>query len=93
MKSSHIHETTLDFGCLGEQDVEVKYNYYPGRAARMYMPNGDPGYPEDPAEVEILSVTTNLGTLTEIEILDFLTLVDLESLQTEIEENHLEDQE
>lgn len=44
--------TTLDFGCLGERDVEVTGIYTPGTPAVMYLRNGDPGYPEEPAEFE-----------------------------------------
>jgi hypothetical protein len=47
---------TLDFGCLGEHEVQADYSYSPGRPGKMYMPNGDPGYPEEPAEIEILNV-------------------------------------
>ena len=36
--------------------VRVHANYSAGRPMRMYMPNGDPGYPEDPAEMEITKV-------------------------------------
>jgi len=31
----------------------VSYSYSPGRPAVMYLRNGDPGYPADPAEIEI----------------------------------------
>ena len=48
---------TLDLGIFGEQDVDVSYTYSAGRPAVMYLRNGDPGYPEEPAEIEILSVT------------------------------------
>ena len=47
----------FDFGILGEKEVEVKYQYSPGTPDVMYLPNGDPGYPGDPAELEILDVT------------------------------------
>ena len=40
-----------------EYDVDVTYSYSPRIPGRMYLGNGDPGYPEEPAEVEILSVT------------------------------------
>jgi hypothetical protein len=46
---------TLDLGILGEHDVKFLVNYLPATRDVMYMPNGDPGYPGDPAEVEILS--------------------------------------
>lgn len=48
---------TFDFGILGEREVEVTYKYSPGTPDVMYLPNGDPGYPGDPAELEILDVT------------------------------------
>lgn len=35
--------------------VEVEFIYHPGRPERWYLNNGDPGYPADPPEVEILS--------------------------------------
>jgi hypothetical protein len=38
-----------------EFDVEVTYSYSPAIPGVMYLRNGDPGYPEEPAEVEILS--------------------------------------
>ena len=45
--------TTLDFGCLGEQEVEVTGSYSPGSPAVMYLRNGDPGYPAEPPEFEL----------------------------------------
>lgn len=35
--------------------LEVEYTYFPGTPDVMYLPNGDPGYPGDPAETEITS--------------------------------------
>lgn len=35
---------------------EVEFNATPGSPGRMYLANGDPGYPEEPAEIEILSI-------------------------------------
>ena len=35
---------------------EVEFDYSPFRPGRMYMPNGDPGYPDEPAEMEITSI-------------------------------------
>jgi len=48
---------TLDAGELGEFEVEVHFTYSPGTPGRMYMPNGDPGYPDEPAEFEVVGVT------------------------------------
>jgi len=76
---------TLDFGVLGEQDVEVSYAYSPGRPGRMYMPNGDPGYPDEPAEVEILSVP-----LFSMDTLPHLSEPAFDSLLDTIINNHSE---
>ena len=39
-----------------ERNCRVQYTYSAVRPAVMYLRNGDPGYPEEPAEVEIWSV-------------------------------------
>ncbi len=74
---------TLDFGVLGERDVEVSYSYSPGRPGRMYMRNGDPGYPDEPAEVEILLVNF-LG----LDVLEDLPEPAFDSLLDTISNNH-----
>lgn len=35
----------------------VEYTYYPGTRDVLYLRNGDPGYPGDPAECEIIKVS------------------------------------
>jgi len=35
-------------------EVEVEVDYYPGDPGRRYMPNGDPGYPPEPAEIDLV---------------------------------------
>lgn len=47
----------VDLGLLGERTVCVEYTYSRGRPGRMYMPNGDPGYPDEPPECDIDKVT------------------------------------
>ena len=44
-----------------EIEVEAAFAYYPGCEMRMYLPNGDPGYPEEPAEAELQSAFIGLG--------------------------------
>ena len=44
---------TLAIGDL-EIDFVAHYAYSPGRPAVRYLRNGDPGYPEEPAEIEIV---------------------------------------
>ena len=34
-------------------EVEVVFYYSPAVRGRQYMPNGDPGYEDEPAELEI----------------------------------------
>ncbi len=74
---------TLDFGNLGEHEVQVDYTYSPGRPGKMYMPNGDPGYPDEPAEVEILNVW-----LYELDVLQYLSDSPFDSLLDTISNNH-----
>lgn len=53
------YETTLTFTsdeCSEDREVVCSYTYSPGRPGCNYLPNGDPGYPPEPAEVEIYSV-------------------------------------
>ena len=44
-----------------EIEVEAAFAYYPGCEMRMYRPNGDPGYPAEPAEAELQSAFIGLG--------------------------------
>lgn len=43
----------------GEVDAIVHAKFHEGRPGRNYMPNGDPGYPDDPPEVEVIAVMYN----------------------------------
>jgi hypothetical protein len=46
-------------GLVYSQDdcqVEVEVDYIAGSPGRQYMPNGDPGYPDEPGEMEIISI-------------------------------------
>jgi hypothetical protein len=47
-------ETTVTLGPL--EDMRVRFWYSPGRPGRMYLSNGDPGYPDEPAELAIEEV-------------------------------------
>ena len=49
----HSQEVTLPFT---DTQVEVFFYYTPGCPAKMYLANGDPGYPEEYAEVELDSI-------------------------------------
>ena len=45
-----------------EPEVEITYTYRPGTPDVRYLPNGDPGYPGDPPEVNIFSITRDDDT-------------------------------
>jgi hypothetical protein len=62
----------LDLGVLGERDVEVCFDYYPGTPDVMYLSNGDPGYPGDPDEANITSVTLYLEGGTKYNMLPLI---------------------
>ncbi len=57
MKSVNLTmPTTID-----DRDATVDFNYSPAIPAVMYLRNGDPGYPEEPAEVEVTEIRLGDG--------------------------------
>ena len=50
MKTSHMKAVLL------ELEVYVEFDYWPATPDVMYLPNGDPGYPGDPEELEVTKV-------------------------------------
>jgi hypothetical protein len=42
-------------------ELFVEFTYYAGAPGKMYLNNGDPGYPDEPSEIEIESVSTTRG--------------------------------
>lgn len=83
MNTTFSQTATLDFGNLGEHEVQVDYTYSAGRPGKMYMPNGDPGYPDEPAEAEILNVW-----LHGLDVLQYLTDNSYDNLLDTITSNH-----
>ena len=51
---------------LNDAELEVEFNYYKGKPERRYMSNGDPGYPEESPEIDILKVTWNNLDITKL---------------------------
>jgi len=39
-----------------DYEVDLKIRYCQGKPGRSYMPNGDPGYPDEPDEISIEEV-------------------------------------
>ena len=83
MNETFSQIVTLDFGVLGEHEISVDYTYNAGRPGKMYLRNGDPGYPDEPAEAEILNVW-----LYGRDVLQYLTDKSYDSLLDTITSNH-----
>ena len=83
MSATFSQTVTFDFGVLGEHEISVDYTYSAGRPGKMYLRNGDPGYPEEPAEVEIVNVW-----LYGICVLQYITDKSYDSLLDTITSNH-----
>ena len=43
----------------GEAEYTAHFDYSPGRPGKMYLRNGDPGYPDEPAELDITDLERN----------------------------------
>jgi hypothetical protein len=73
---SKEHRRTIE---KGGYELEVVYDYTPCRPGRMYLDNGDPGYPDDPPELDITAVYLNLPQV-QLNLKDILD--DLGALET-----------
>ena len=52
-----IYRMDIPFGIDGTDVIlDVEYTYTPRRPAVMYLRNGDPGYPEEPQEIEVQDI-------------------------------------
>lgn len=63
-------------------DFIVKYLYVEGHDGSWYLPNGDPGYPPEPPQVEITSI--KLFSEGQTELIDFVKDSFYEELETKI---------
>jgi hypothetical protein len=58
------HKITVWLEINGEEkEATVEFDYSPGRPGRWYLNNGDPGYPDEPAEIEVTKVVTDRAEL------------------------------
>ena len=48
-------ETVIDADNVAYPLISIEYSFLPGSPAVMYQRNGDPGWPADPDEIEMLS--------------------------------------
>lgn len=67
--SAHKFTTSIFSLRTGDVECEVCFDYSPGRPGVHTLRNGDPGYPDDPAELEITAVMVDgedvMGRLSE----------------------------
>ncbi len=54
-------QVVLDPGSQAPLAFNVKWDYYPGSPDVHTLPNGDPGCPGDPPELNILELTTDVS--------------------------------
>ncbi|MFA5165391.1 MAG: hypothetical protein WC481_07500 [Candidatus Omnitrophota bacterium] len=59
-------------------ELFVVFSFYPGSPGRMYLRNGDPGFPDEPSEIEIISVSTSKDSFDIFGILSDKSLEDIE---------------
>ena len=81
MTHLHIQEITLPFT---DAQVEVFFYYTPGRPAKMYLANGDPGWPEEYAEVEITRVVPVERGSCYCDIMSALSEETLDAIETKL---------
>ena len=67
----------------GTLRVYVNYKYYEGCKGCFTLHNGDPGYPPEPPEVEVLSIRTTDDAST-LDITNMLPIESLEAIQEEL---------
>ncbi len=72
----------------GDTELVVTGKYTPRVPGCMYLPNGDPGYPEEPAEFEIHEAT--IGDYDVMPLLECCWTKDGKHLLDEIEVECLE---
>ena len=73
-------EITLPFTDLA---VVVEYYYYEGCAGCNHMPNGDPGTPPEPPEVDLTRILVNNSCC----IMEALSEATLDAVETYLYEN------
>ncbi len=58
-------------------EVTIDAEFTPGQPGRKYMANGDPGYPDEPDEINILSVLDSNGKSYEPTLQELVRIQDL----------------
>lgn len=53
-------------------EVTAFFDYSPGRPGRNYMPNGDPGYPDEPPELDVFCIRLGTSEIDTQHLSDFI---------------------
>lgn len=69
-----------------ENECDVEFDYSPAIPGRMYMRNGDPGYPAEPEEFVITSIVAHYGKNERMEILGLLSEQAIEDAEEAVRE-------
>ena len=77
-------EISLNFGCLGELEVDVTGEYTPSTPDVHYLPNGDPGYPGDASEFDVTKAEWTYEH--KFDLKDMLDAEALEAIQEKADE-------
>ena len=86
------YECTLDSWINDGEPVTVTASYFPGKPGCNYLRNGDPGYPDEPAELVIVRVLDSGGNELELdeaaceELADRIAEDVADEYRTEVEE-------
>lgn len=57
----HWYRSGSTNGMDWEDEQTITFEFRAGRPAVMYLRNGDPGYPADPDELEVIKITPGAG--------------------------------
>lgn len=57
-------------------EVEVDYDFTPGRPGVWTLPNGDPGYPDDPDELDVEAIKIGGVDIYDILSQESINLID-----------------
>ena len=57
---------------VGGHALRVEYEYSPGRPGRMYLRNGDPGYPDEPPGFAATKIELRVGPHSFLDITDLI---------------------
>ena len=67
--------------------LEIEYDYSPGTPDVWYLPNGDPGYPGDPPEMDIEAIKIcdiNIYELLSQEVIEAIDKLTFDKIENQL---------